>query len=102
MPFSDPRVAKALEISVSRNGNLQDEIANLGRHPGGLYLQERRAEHAQTAFIRAVEDHGTNPYDIALRFLAKIPQELKAMREERRMELRDLRNALEVNQQVTA
>lgn len=102
MPFSDPRVVKALEIFVSRNGNLQDELANLGRQPGGLYLQERRAEHAQAAFIRAVEDHGTNPYDFALRFLAKSPQELEMMREERRMELRALSTSHGVNPQVRA
>lgn len=88
MPFNDQRVAKALEIFIHRNEKLQRELASLSQHPGGLYVEERRQQHAQAAYLNAVEDHGTNPYDFALRFLARSPAELEAMREERRHELR--------------
>lgn len=87
MPFNDHRVAKALEIFISRNEQLQRELVNLSRHPGGLFMEERRTEHAQTAFLRAVDEQGTNVYDFALRFLAKSPAQLEAMRQERRQEL---------------
>lgn len=36
MPFTDRRLAKALEIFISRNEKLQKELANLSRHPGVL------------------------------------------------------------------
>jgi len=87
MPFTDHRVAKALDIFISRNEKLQKELANLSRHPGGLYVEELRAEHAQSAYLNAVADQGTNPYDFALRFLARTPAELEEMRELRRQEL---------------
>jgi|GEM_PF-2584415 len=87
MPFTDHRVAKALEIFINRNAQLQRELASLSRHPGGLFVEERRVQHAQSAYLRAVDEQGTNPYDFALRFLAKTPKELEAMRQERRQEL---------------
>jgi hypothetical protein len=88
MPFNDHRVAKALDIFISRNEKLQRELANLSRHPGGLYVEELRIAHAQTAYLNAVVDQGTNPYDFALRFLARTPAELESLREQRRQELR--------------
>lgn len=88
MPFTDHRVARALEIFISRNEKLQKELANLSRHPGGLNVEELRAKHAQDAYLNAVEEQGTNPYDFALRFLARTPAELEEMRESRRKELR--------------
>jgi hypothetical protein len=88
MPFKDHRVAKALEIFINRNEKLQRELTNLSRHPGGLYVEELRVAHAQTAYLNAVEDQGTNPYDFALRFLARTPAELESLREQRRQELR--------------
>jgi hypothetical protein len=90
MSFTDHRVAKALEIFVSRNERLQRELAALSRHPGGLFIEEKRAEHAQAAFLPAVEESGTNSFDFALRFLAKTPLELEKMREERRQELQQI------------
>lgn len=87
MPFTDRRIAKALEIFISRHEKLQKELANLSRHPGGLYVEELRMKHAQTAYLNAVEEQGTNPYDFALRFLARTPAELEEMREQRRREI---------------
>jgi len=89
MPFNDQRVAKALEIFISRNDKLKRELANLSQHPGGLYVEEHRVRHAQTAYLEAVEAQGTNPYDFALRFLARSPAELEQMREQRRHEMRE-------------
>lgn len=58
MPFTDHSVAKALEIFISRNEKLQKELANLSRQPGGLYVEELRARHAQAAYLNAVEEQG--------------------------------------------
>lgn len=88
MSFTDYRVAKALEVFISRNEKLQKELANLSRHCTGSCVDELRTHHAQTAYLKAVEEQGTNPYDFALRFLARTPSELEEMREQRRQELR--------------
>ncbi|QHF03272.1 MULTISPECIES: DUF6388 family protein [Pseudomonas syringae group] len=87
MPFSDTQVIQALEIFIRRNEQLQQELANLNRHPGGLFISERRAEHARSAFLRAAQERDTTPLDFALRLIARTPSELEQLREERRMRL---------------
>lgn len=87
MPFHDPRIAKALEIFASRNVHVQRELQHAARMVDGTELEARRTEIIQAAFMRAVEDNATNAHDFALRYLARTPQELEAMREERRLEL---------------
>lgn len=84
MPFTDPYVTQALDIFIRRNEQLQQELANFNRHPGGLFVSERRAEHARTAFLRAAQERDTSPQDFALRLLARTPDELEQLREARR------------------
>ncbi|SHM62808.1 hypothetical protein SAMN05216593_1029 [Pseudomonas asturiensis] len=87
MPFSDTQVSQALEIFIRRNEQLRQELANFNRHPGGLFISERRAEHARSAFLRAAQERDTTPHDFALRLIARTPAELEQLREERRMRL---------------
>ncbi|CAM3126659.1 hypothetical protein BZK31_14190 [Pseudomonas floridensis] len=87
MPFTDTQISQALEIFIRRNEQLQQELANFSRHPGGLFISERRAEHARSAFLRAAQERDTTPHDFALRLLARTPSELEQLREERRMRM---------------
>ncbi|WP_122870442.1 hypothetical protein [Pseudomonas viridiflava] len=43
MLFTDTQISKALEIFIRRDEQLQQELANFNRHPGGLFISERRA-----------------------------------------------------------
>ena len=87
MLFTDNQISKALEIFIRRDEQLQQELANFNRHPGGLFISERRAEHARSAFLRAAQERDTTPHDFALRLLARTPSELEQLREERRMRM---------------
>ena len=73
-----------LEIFISRNETLQWELANFHIHPGGLFIQQRKDDHARSAFARAAEERRTTPQDYALMLIARSPAELEQPREERR------------------
>ena len=40
----------ALDIFISRNENLRWELANFHIHPDGLFIQQRKEDHALAAF----------------------------------------------------
>jgi hypothetical protein len=77
----------ALEIFISRNETLQWELANFHIHPGGLFIRQRKDDHAKAAFARAAEERRTTPQDYALMLVARSPSELERLREERRREM---------------
>jgi hypothetical protein len=78
------QLARALEIFISRNTELQRYLENFHVHPGGLNIPERREAHARDAFARAAEDRGTTVEDYALTLIARTPAELEQLRSERR------------------
>lgn len=80
-------LARALEIFISRDPDLQRELDNFHVHPGGLRIPERRQDYAKAAFARAAEDRGTTVEDYALTLIAKTPAELEHLRAERRLKL---------------
>lgn len=77
-------LARALEIFIRRNTELQRYLENFHVHPGGLNIPERREAHAIAAFTRAAEDRGTTVEDYALALIARTPTELERLRFERR------------------
>jgi hypothetical protein len=87
MTCNTERAIRALDIFISRNEELQRELANFHVHPGGLFIQDRRHDHAMAAFARAAQDRGTTVEDYALTIIAKSPAELEQLRAERRQEL---------------
>lgn len=87
---SSPLMTTALEIFISRNENLRWELANFHIHPGGLFIQQRKEDHAHAAFNRAAEERRTTPQDYALMLIARSPAELEQLREERRQEMATL------------
>jgi len=89
MPFADHRVARALQIFIDRNEKVQKQISFACRGHSGAALDQQREETARAAYLEAFETQGTNPFDFALRYLAKSPAELEQMREQRRQELRE-------------
>lgn len=79
-----------LETFIVCKVQLERKLASLSRQPGGLFVEERRIRHAQSAYLRAVDEPDTDPYDFALRLLAKTQKELEVMRQARREELHAL------------